>query len=484
MKVATANALDMPHLASRIFGTPLAVSRAKLETILAVLTPRFSGEGSPVTMTAGPAPQRAELDVSGDGIATISVEGSLVRRGGFASLSGMSTYDSIAQDVDAAASDPRVKGVLLAIDSPGGEVAGLFDLVAKIEALGESKPVFAVADEEAYSAAYAIACAADCVYVARTGGVGSVGIVACHLDQSGSDAKKGLSYTYVHAGAKKVDGHSHAPLTPRAHGDIQDEVDRLHAIFAETVAQNRDMAVADVMATEAGVYMGQDAVDAGLADKVGTLEDAATDLRAELDARRQSMVFANQIRTAIGLKAEATDVEFLAALEGRVAELATTKALVAGHEAERVKLAEKAKGLEVSLASSLHDRAVERVDALRERGARHDEHMTQEDRADVVAALESGNDRERKLGESILSSFRARVETAEKARGAHGQTLQKPASGDKAGKPDLDLESEREQMLRNAGFDVIVKDAQGRVLLDQCSSPEGRKKREAAKSPA
>jgi signal peptide peptidase SppA len=453
--------IDLPHVASRVFGTPIAMLPSKLEAILGA-SARY----------AGPTQDRAELDVSPDGIATISVEGSLVRRGGFASASGQSTYESIASEVDAAAANPAVRGVLLAIDSPGGEVAGLFDLVSKVQALCEAKPVYAVADEEAYSAAYAIASAADKIYVARTGGVGSIGIVALHVDQSGSDAKRGLSYTFVHAGAKKVDGHGHAPLTPRAHGDLQTEVDRLGEIFAETVAANRDLSPAEVKATEAGVFMGPAAVDAGLADEVGTLEDAATGLRAELDTRRMNM----SMRKMLGLAPEASDESVLQAVQGKLAELSAVKALVAGHEAERAKLSARLAELDAARASDLHERSAERVNVLLERGANVGEHLAQEDRADVIAALESSNERERKLGESLLSGFKARVESAEKARGGAGGTLRVQTQGAKV---DAEAEATREAMLREQGFDEIVKDAQGRVLLDKCSTPEGRKKRGA-----
>src|SRR5262249_57450704 len=94
--------------------------------------------------------------------------------------------------------DPTVRGVILDVDSPGGEVGGLFDLVEQINAIkaANSKPLWAVANESALSAAYAIASASDRVYVTRTGEIGSLGVVAVHIDESGADAKAVLAWPF------------------------------------------------------------------------------------------------------------------------------------------------------------------------------------------------------------------------------------------------------------------------------------------------
>jgi ClpP class serine protease len=91
--------------------------------------------------------------------------------------------------------DPRVRGVILDVDSSGGEVGGLFDLVDQIGAIkaASQKPLWAVANEGALSAAYAIASTADRLYVTRTGEVGSIGVVAVHVDESGADEQAGLA---------------------------------------------------------------------------------------------------------------------------------------------------------------------------------------------------------------------------------------------------------------------------------------------------
>jgi ClpP class serine protease len=124
----------------------------------------------------------------------------------------------IADAIAAAMDDASVRGVILDVGSPGGEVGGLFDLVERIEAIRSAspKPLWAVANESAMSAAYAIASAADRLYVTRPGEAGSIGVVAVHIDESGADAKAGLAWTFVFAGDRKVDGNAHEPLSERA----------------------------------------------------------------------------------------------------------------------------------------------------------------------------------------------------------------------------------------------------------------------------
>jgi len=136
------------------------------------------------------------------------------------------------------------------------------------------KPVWAVANDMAFSAAYALASAAQKVFVSRTGGVGSIGVIAMHVDQSVKDAQDGLHYTAVYAGSRKNDLSPHGPMTTEAQRFLQGQVDRVYGLFVDTVARHRGLSSQAVRDTEAGLYFGKDAVRAGLADAVGTLDDA------------------------------------------------------------------------------------------------------------------------------------------------------------------------------------------------------------------
>ena len=116
--------MNLPHLASRLYGTPLLLARAKLDVILSVLGERVNW---PESELAASLPQaRARIDAPA-GVAVIPVVGSLVRRTmGLEPASGFTSYAEIAGMVDAAISDPSVEGILLDIDSPGGEAGGVF----------------------------------------------------------------------------------------------------------------------------------------------------------------------------------------------------------------------------------------------------------------------------------------------------------------------------------------------------------------------
>ena len=265
--------LDLPHLAARVFGTPLLIARGKLDVILGVLAPRLTGAA--LIQSEGEREPAEQLSVTPSGIAVVSVVGTLVARSGYLdSSSGLLAYGAIGDAIEAAMANPSVRGILLDVDSPGGEVGGLFDLVTRIGALKASAgiPLWAVANEDALSAAYAIVSAADRIYVTQTGEVGSIGVVAAHVDESGADAQAGLSWSFIFAGRQKVDGNAHEPLSQRARDTIQADVDRLYGEFCTLVATNRNLTVEAVRATQAGTYRGDLAIRAGLADRLGTLD--------------------------------------------------------------------------------------------------------------------------------------------------------------------------------------------------------------------
>ena len=276
--------MQLPHLASRLYGTPLLLARSKLEIILSVLGERI---GWPDINAAVALPQSRPMIEAPTGIAVIPIIGTLVRRTlGLEPMSGFTSYAEIGGMVDAAVADPNVEGILLDIDSPGGEAGGVFELGEQIRAADAVKPVWAIASDAAFSAAYAIACGASRVAVTRTGGVGSIGVIAMHVDQSVRDAQEGYRYTAITAGDQKNDFSPHEPLDKNATARLQAEVDRLYGMFVDHVAGMRKLDNQAVKATEAGVYFGSDAVTAGLADAVGNLDGVLADFSSFLVARR------------------------------------------------------------------------------------------------------------------------------------------------------------------------------------------------------
>ncbi len=296
----------LPHLASRLFGTPLLVHRAKLDVILAVMGERL-GLAVPAVDLALPSPKPATATPAG--IAVIPVHGTLVKRSlGLEAASGLTSYGEIAAMLDSALADPLVSGILLDIDSPGGEASGSFELARRVREVTAIKPVWAVANDAAYSAAYAIAASSQRLFVTETGGVGSIGVIALHVDQSVKDANDGYRYTAITAGAHKNDYSPHEPLSDSAKTELQSEVDRLYAIFTEHVAAMRGLKLDAVRATEAGLYFGGNAVAQGLADGVQTLDATLNQFHQFLNARNHSP---SQVRGVIRAEAAHPPQELL-----------------------------------------------------------------------------------------------------------------------------------------------------------------------------
>jgi len=267
----------LPHVAARLFGAPLLIHRPKLDVILAVLGPRVGL--SDLAAPSGYTPPERSPGRANAKVAVVPIHGTLVRRTiGLEAESGLTSYAAIASQIDAALASPDVDAILLDVDSPGGESGGVFDLADRIRAAAQVKPVWAVANDMAFSAAYALASAATKVFVSRTGGVGSIGVIAMHVDQSEKDAQDGVRYTAVFAGDRKNDLNPHEPISDEAHAFLKAEVNRVYGLFVETVARHRGIEPSAVRDTEAGLFFGQAAVAMGLADAIGTFDVALSQL--------------------------------------------------------------------------------------------------------------------------------------------------------------------------------------------------------------
>ncbi len=270
-----------PHIASMVYNIPLMITPQKLDVIMDVLAARMGVDAPVAGANSGPwvaakskradrMPSPFDGQAGGGNIAVIPVIGTLVQRGGMMDAeSGLQSYQSISQMLTTALADPAISTILFEIDSPGGQVAGAFDLARQIfKARDSGKRLVAFANESSFSAAYLLASAAQEIYLPETGSVGSVGVVAVHVDQSGMDAQRGLKYTPVFAGSKKIDGNPHAPLPPGVQQEWQANVDRVYQLFVAAVARYRGLDASAVAATEAGIFDGQSAIDTGLADGV------------------------------------------------------------------------------------------------------------------------------------------------------------------------------------------------------------------------
>lgn len=266
----------LPHLAARVLNTPLLIHPPKLDTIMAVLGPRIGLDGANPFVDLSAEPVKRENRVEG-GIAVIDVVGTLVHEtNGAEAFSGLLPYQAIARDLAAAVADPQVRGILLRINSPGGECAGAWDLADAVAAAGQAKPLAAVACDMAASAAFLVAAAAPQLFLTQSALVGSIGVITKHYDQTAYMSGMGVKVTEIFAGARKADMSADRPLDEPARAEIQRMIDSYYATFVNKVAGWRALSPEAVRATEARVYRGEEAVALGLADAVLT-EAAALD---------------------------------------------------------------------------------------------------------------------------------------------------------------------------------------------------------------
>lgn len=293
-----------PHLADRLLNTPLLLHPQKLDAIIAGLGQRLLGvdglhlDAAELTARAVlPAEmfttRRGERSDRGyrvvEGVAVISAMGGLVHRTKLAADSSLLIgYNDLAADLEDALAKADVHAIALVFDSPGGEVSGAFELAERIYAARGHKPMVAVADGMAASAAYLAASAADEVVVSATSYVGSIGVVMRHVDFSRALANDGITVSHIFAGEHKIDGNPYQPLPDAVRNALQADIEGLYQMFVQAVAKHRGLDEQAVRDTRAGVYRGVAAVAARLADRIGTVDAVV----AELAARRNHAVAA------------------------------------------------------------------------------------------------------------------------------------------------------------------------------------------------
>jgi capsid assembly protease len=210
-----------------------------------------------------------------DGVAVIPLQGVLTKAdSAWNRLCGMTGTAQIRQDLQTALNDPQVHSILLNIDSPGGTVDGTQELAAAVFAARAQKPIVSLADGCMCSAALWVGSAAEKVFITSdTTEVGSIGVVATHVDVSKAEDQYGRKTTEITAGKYKRIASQYQPLSEEGRASIQAQVDHIYSVFVEEVAQFRAASVDTVLAQMADgrVFLGKQAIEAGLVDGVSTL---------------------------------------------------------------------------------------------------------------------------------------------------------------------------------------------------------------------
>lgn len=238
------------------------------------------------------SPQRR----SSGAVAVIPVTGMITQRPTlFSALFGGTSTVALADAVEAAVADTAVASIVLAFDSPGGTVTGVTEASARIRAARGAKPIIAIADPQAASAAYWLASAADSIYITPSGMAGSIGVYTEHVDESAALEALGVRVTTIKYGARKAEGASHEPLSEDALAAIQADVDYYGRMFESDVAKGRGVRVAKVQRDYGqGASLTADAaLAAGLVDGIMSLDEVIAALakgkrlsgpRAEVEA--------------------------------------------------------------------------------------------------------------------------------------------------------------------------------------------------------
>lgn len=309
-----------------------------------------------------------------DGVAVLTIDGVIAKRMNLMmEISGGVSSELIARDFKQALADPDVRSILLDIDSPGGTVAGTQELANLIFEARSQKTIIAYADGTMCSSAYWIGSAAGKMYISGdTVEVGSIGVVAAHVDYSEWERQKGIKTTEITAGEYKRILSDVRPLTESGRAYLQDILDTMYSAFLSDVAKFRGVSVDKVLSDMADgkIFIGKQAITAGLVDGVSTFDrliselsagaadsnffaQAASDADIEANEQQETQTMGNENKNAIdfsaltaeSLQAEAPDlvkkIQAESYAKGQTAELDRVKAVHAQSTPGHADLIEK-----------------------------------------------------------------------------------------------------------------------------------------------
>ena len=260
---------------SRITGQPWAITQTALQKILEVAA-RENEAPEAIAAKLGRELQNGYNALERDGVAIIPITGPLFRYANmFTRVSGASSYELIARDFASAVENPDITAVVLDIDSPGGEVNGVSELAGMIFEARGKKPIVAYASGDAASGAYWIASAADEIVVSETSALGSIGVAGIYHRKSTEESAEAVEIVSSQSPHKRLD-----PDSDDGRAKLQTRIDAIADVFVSTLARNRSVTAAHVLEHYGGgdLMIGVHAVNAGLADRIGSLERLIAEL--------------------------------------------------------------------------------------------------------------------------------------------------------------------------------------------------------------
>lgn len=265
-----------------LLNKPWAITPHKLDQMCAIYERHQAGEGfdaKSVQAALGLTPRAKQDDGTSydkqEGVAILDVHGVLAKRMDmFLAISDGTSTSNLVSAVAEAMADPEIHSILLAIDSPGGEVDGTQQIGDAIAA--STKPTMAWIDGTGCSAAYWIAAQCGSIYAASdTTNVGSISVLQKHTDYSKANDNAGKSVTYITSGKYKAAANPDSPLSQDDRAYLQGKIDYLCDIFVDAVAEGRGVSADTVWADmgEGKTFFAQQAIDAGLINGIASEAD-------------------------------------------------------------------------------------------------------------------------------------------------------------------------------------------------------------------
>lgn len=263
------------HIVKYVMETPWAILSSTLHEIEAIL--QFHLEGGTFSAEELRArlgePVRDEPARHG-AVAVLPLHGVISHRmGGMTEMSGGISTDRFAAMFRQAVTDDAVAAILIDVDSPGGTIAGVTELAREIVAARGRKPIVAHVNALAASAAFWIAASADSIDVTPSGHVGSIGVIAAHVDTSKAEEQDGITTTLISAG--KFKGEEYGPLSALAKAAIQARVDDAYATMVHDIAHGRGVPLSAVRDGfgEGRIVSAMEALKLGMIDRVATMDE-------------------------------------------------------------------------------------------------------------------------------------------------------------------------------------------------------------------
>ncbi|WP_261840958.1 S49 family peptidase [Aliamphritea ceti] len=288
--------INYPHVASMVFNTPLYATPEVVAGVKAVLIPRLTGqaadaigmdvEDSMPIPSGSSAPEMSERDrelrslkvVSK--VAVINVHGVLVARRGTIdnACSELISYERLRTQITLAMKHDQVEEVVLDFHSGGGHAMGCKELADFIRACTQIKPITAIINFAAYSAAYFLAAACSKIICSPTGGAGSIGVIMETVEVSEWEKEVGIKYNTFYRGNHKNDCSPHEALTEQAAEEISGKLDEAYDIFTSSVAEYLDIPVQSIIDTQARLFTATQAMARGLIHEIKPAQEAINEI--------------------------------------------------------------------------------------------------------------------------------------------------------------------------------------------------------------